>query len=102
MQNAKKQIVKKALSAVKMVDMGHKMDDDCCTPLSSSKMKKKIYYPSFYLSSKEAGMLKDTKVGDKKKIIIEAMLRSKTVSDNGAGEDRVSADIEIKKMGIEE
>jgi hypothetical protein len=100
MATTKKQIVKNALSSVKMQDMGHMMSDSCCFPSKMDKNKK--FYPSFYLSGKEADFLKDHNVGEQKKFVILGMLRSKTLRSNAKNGDSADFDVEIQKMGVDD
>jgi len=96
----KKSVLKKIISNIKMNDMGHKIED-CCAPMSAKDNKNRKYYPSVYLSSQEAGFLKDQDVGEKKRFIIDGIIKSKTLNSRSNGKDSASFDIEIRSMGVE-
>lgn len=95
-----KKVIKSIKDPTKLFDMGQKRQDypiECC----SKETKDKKYYPNVYIDLKgTSDFAKGINVGEKRKFIIEGLLKSKTISDNDRGSNS-SMNIEIKKMGLE-
>jgi hypothetical protein len=85
----------------KMIDHGKKIGDDCCMSVPTKKKNDEKYYPSLYLNNNQAEFLKDTQVGDRKRFIIDTVLKSKTTSSYKGREDHLDVNLEIQKIGIE-
>lgn len=100
MEKEKKEIVKEAVGKVAMIDAGVKHKGfDVCAPLRSETKDKK-YYPSLYLSDKEAPMLKDCSAGDIKKMVIEVKVTSVSSRDSEHDGKRSDYSLEIRKIGL--
>lgn len=99
----KKEILKSALDKVKLVDAGVKNKNtlsDCAVPCKTSEDK--VYYPSLYLSSKEAPMLIGMDVGAEITMLIKAKVTSHSLNERNNEEKREDFNLEINKIGIVE
>lgn len=97
----KKEILKNKLEKIKMLDMGQ--DRDAYYGISTSEPVKKgeKYYPTIHLDLKKSDFGKDLDVGERRKFIIDGMLKSKSISSDSSGKNSSHLCIEIKKMGME-
>lgn len=93
----KKGILKAALKAVKLKDVGHQYDKEV-TSLKPLKDDSKLY-PSIYLSGKDVPFLDDCEVGDKETLVVEAVIRSKNTSQHVNERDTSEYSLEIRKIG---
>ena len=104
MANAnKKEILKSALDKVKLVDAGVKNKNtlnDCAVPRKDSEDK--TYYPTMYLSSKEAPMLIGMDVGAEVTMLIKAKVTSHSLNERNNEEKREDFNLEINKIGVVE
>lgn len=97
----KKEILKNTLDKVKMVDAGvkNKYGSLSTKPSSIEEQKDKKYYPSLYLNSKEAPILKGCETGCEVTILVEAKIRSHSVNEDEDNKNE-SFTLEIHKMGV--
>lgn len=76
------------------IDLGTMPSTDSCYPLASSSRK---YFPALYVSRDSDD--KDLQgMPSKGKAVVEYRVRSRTVSEDGDGKKRTSADIEIQSI----
>lgn len=96
----KKETLKIALEKVSLTDAGVKDKYGFSEITSSSKDEKnKIYYPTIYLSAKEAPDLKGCEIGEEKTLVVKVRVKSHSLSENekNSNEDFT---LEILKMGV--
>lgn len=94
----KKEIIKGALSKVKLVDAGTKRETSMCGPVEDSS-EPRIFYPSLYLNTKEAPMLAGSEVGEDITLLIKAKITSHSVNENSKKKNE-DFNLEIKKIGV--
>jgi hypothetical protein len=70
-----------------------------CGPCKSTSEKETGYYPTLYLSSKEAPMLVGTDVEDEVTLIIKAKIVSHSLNER-ANKKNENFDLEIRKIGV--
>ena len=99
----KKEILKSALDKVKLVDAGvkNKYNTDCAVPINSSSSDK-VYYPSLYLSSKEAPMLIGTDVGSEVMMLVKGKIISHSLRERNGEDKNEDFSLEIQKIGVVE
>lgn len=86
----------KLFEQIKMVDAGKKFSDSL--GMTIQKTNKEKYYPNLYLDGKYE-FLKDKKVGETCKLLIEAEVTSMSQRQTSNGVDENSYTLEIKKIG---
>lgn len=100
----KKGILKSELNKVKLVDAGVKNKyntlSDCAVPCKTSEDK--IYYPSMYLSSKEAPMLIGTDVGSEITMLVKAKVTSHSLRERANEEKCEDFNLEVHQIGVVE
>ena len=94
----KKDILKNIISKVSLMDTGVKNNHDVCAPMKSSE--EKVYYPSIYLSSKEAPMLIGTEAGSEVTMLIKAKVTSHSIQENSKEDKKENFNLEIHKIGV--
>lgn len=96
----KKDIIKGALDKVKLVDAGIKNKYGNEITSAPVDPKSRIYYPSLYLSAKEAPMLTGSEVGDEVTLLIKACVVSHSLSEGQNSDKKESFSLDIKKIGV--
>ena len=87
------------LSSIKMVDVGEKPlkgGARCVGPSESPK----VYYPSLYLNLKQAPELADVEGGKEMKLVVDAVMRSKTTREVSGKPKTTEFSVDIKKIGM--
>lgn len=93
----KQKVIKNKL---KMVDLGRKPEKgsmDCCPKVSEGE----VYYPTLWLNEKNIPFIKAKDVGSKKRLVIDATVKSYSLNKHKKGEEKESYDIEVNKIGLE-
>jgi hypothetical protein len=97
----KQDYIQSAIKKLKMVDAGiiDKYPDLCCNVKDSKKPQKR--YPCLYLQTNGIDkMFDDVDVGSSKKLVVEAFVRSHSLSNRDGQKKNETFDLEIRKIGL--
>jgi len=92
--DSSKDKLKKAISKVKFSDVGEK--SPTIGEVASKSPNK--YYPSVHISSSNVPFLKNSKVGDKKVLLVKAILKSRSMWDDARGK-KEEYSLQIREIG---
>lgn len=98
----KKEILKSAIEKVKLVDAGVKQSNTDMPCAVSNAPKDRVYYPSIYLSSKEAPMLIGTDVGSEVTMLIKGKVTSHSLRERDGQDKHEDFNLEIREIGVVE
>lgn len=100
MAHDQKSVLKQLISKVRLVDAGvkNKYNADCAVPSKSSEDR--VYYPSLYLSTKEAPILSGSEVGDEVCLLIKAKVTSHSLNERTDSEKNENFNLDIHKIGV--
>ena len=98
-EDKKKEVLKLSLEKVVLQSAGVKDKYGPCEPISSKKAKDKVFYPSLYLSSKEAPELSGSEAGQEKTVVLKAIIKSHDLSEREGKKDE-NFSLEIRKIGV--
>ena len=101
-EEKKKEVLSMAINKVQLTDAGVKHNFPSLMEKSSESEKDRIFYPSLYLSTKEAPDLKGAEAGDEVTLVVKAYISSHSLNDRVDDKEGKCENfsIDIKQIGV--